>query len=182
MWFLGGRLGPSPLSHPCRPLGPITLATGQRSSFKVSRPCCLQAFLGSSVFTSIFPLIILFYHLTFTQLLLSVVQTFCTSFVLFCLCKVPLQYVIWIPPLNLHLQIWPLQRKGDFGSVLTARHVCHPSRVITILYALNAESRYVICELFVKNAATGLLRNARYSLTITIGYVQSTSPNSVRLG
>ena len=130
-------------------------------------------FLGSSFFTSIFPLIILFYHLTFIQFLLSVVQTFCTSSVLFGLCKVPLQYVIWIPTLNLRLQIWPppFQIREDFGSVITACHEDLQSRMITILYALNAESRYVTCKLFVNNATTGLLRNPRCSLAITIGYV-----------
>ena len=143
-----------------------------------------HSFLGSNIFTSIFPCIITFSHLTFTQLLLSVVQTFCTSSVLFRLCKVPLRYVIWIPPLNHRLQTWlpPLQIRGNFGSVPTALHVCLPSFMITILYALSAEIRYVICNLFVKNAATSLLRNARFSLTITISYAPSANPNNVRLG
>ena len=54
--------------------------------------------------------------------------------------------------------------------------------MITILYALSAEIRYVICNLFVKNAATGLLRNARFLLTITISYAPSANPNNVKLG
>ena len=173
MWFLGGRLGPSPLSHTSRP--PWIHYSGDRPEKLIqslSPKMRTSIFLGSSVFTSIFPLNIIFYHLNFIQLLLSVVQTFCTSSVLFGLCKVPLQYVIWIPPLNLRLQIWspPFQIR-DFGSVITARHVDLQSRMITILYTLNAESGYVTCKLFVNNAATGLLRNARCSLAITIGYV-----------
>ena len=168
MWFLGGRLGPSPLSHTSRP--PWIHYSGYRPEKLIqslSPKMRTSIFLGSSVFTSIFPLIILFYHLTFIKLLLSVVQTFCTSSIVFGLCKVPLQYVIGIPPL--------------FGSVITARHVDLQSRIITILYALNAKSRYVTCKLFVNNATTGLLRNARCSLAVTIGYVWSTSPNRVRL-
>ena len=114
-----------------------------------------HSFLGSNIFTSIFPFIITFSHLIFTQLLLSLVQMFCTSSVLFCLCKVPLRYVLWILPLNRHLQTWlpPLQIRGNFGSVPTALHVCLLSLRTTILYALGAEIRYVKCSLFVKNAA-----------------------------
>ena len=174
MWFLGGRLGPRPLSHTSRP--PWIHYSGYRPEKLIQSllpKLRTSIFLGSSVFTSIFPLIILFYRLTFIQLLLSVVQTFCTSSIVFGLCKVPLQYVIGIPPLKLRLQIWPppFQIREDFGSVITARHVDLQSRIITILYALNAESRYVTCKLFVNNATTGLLRNARCSLAITISYV-----------
>ena len=75
--------------------------------------------------------------------------------------------------MNLRLQIWPppFQIREDFGSVISARHIDLQSRMITILYALNAESRYVTCKLFVNNAATSLLRNARCSLAVTIGYL-----------
>ena len=139
-----GSPGLSPLSHTSRT--PLDLSLWRQSreanskslAHAVYKHCWARVF-----FTSIFPLIILFYHFPFTQLLLSVVQTFCTSFISIGLCKVPLLYVIWIQPLNLRLQIWPLQRKGDFGSVLIVHHGCHPSRMTTILYALNAESRYV---------------------------------------
>ena len=142
-----------------------------------------HSFFGLEYFTSIFPFIITFSFLTFTQLLLSVVQTFCASSVLFRLCKVPLRYVIWILHLSHRLQTWPrpIQNKGNSGSVLAVPRACLPFSMITILYALSAETRYVICNLFVMNAATGLLRNARFSLTITISCEQSASPNGVRL-
>ena len=105
-------------------------------------------FLGSSVFTSIFPLIIIFYHLTFIQSLLSNVQTSCTSSGLVTLCKVPLRYVIGIPTPNFR-QIWPppFHIRQHFGSVITACHEHLQSRMITTLYALNAESRYVTGKL-----------------------------------
>ena len=74
----------------------------------------------------------------------------------------------------------PKQRNS--GSVLAVPRACLPFSMITILYALSAETRYVICNLFVMNAATGLLRNARFSLTITISCEPSASPNGVRLG
>ena len=154
-------------------------------SIKVFSPMLARhSFLGSYIFTSIFPFFITFSHLTFTQLLLSVVQTFCTSSVLFRLCKVPLRYVIWIQHLSRRHQTWllPIQNKGNFGSVLSALLVCLRSFMITICYALSAETRYVIRNLFVMNAATGLLRNARFSLTITINYAPSVNQNGVRLG
>ena len=154
-----GRQGSQPLVSSASPLGPIALATSQTAHLEFLAHAAHTHLLGSSVFTSIFPFIIPFSHLTFTQLLLSVVQTFCTSSVLFCLCKVPLQYVIWILPLNRRLQIWlpPLQLRGNFGSVLTALHVCLLYLMTTTLYALDAEIRYVTWSLFVRNAATGLL-------------------------
>ena len=150
MWFLGGRQGPSPLSHTSRP--PWIYHSGgspEKLIQSLSPKMRTAFFLGSSVFTSIFPLIILFYHLTFIQFLLSVVQTSCTSSVLFGVCKVPLQYIIWIPTLNLCLQIWPppFQIREDFESLITACHEDLQSRMITTLYALNAESRYVTCKL-----------------------------------
>ena len=173
MWFLGVARGPSPSSHPRHPLEPLLWRPARQLICCFSPTLRTRIFLGSSVFASIFPFIIPFPHLTFTQLLLSVVQTFCTSSVLFCLCKVPLQYVIWILPLNHRPQIWlpPLQLRGNFGSVSTALHVCLLFPMTTILYALDAEIRYVTWSLFVRNAATGLFRNARCSLTIAIGYV-----------
>ena len=101
-------------------------------------------FLGSSVFTSIFPLAIIFHYLTFIQSILSNVQTSCTSSRLFTLYKVPLRYVIRIPNSNFR-QIWrlPFQIRQDFGVVINAWSRKLQSRMITTLYALNAESRYV---------------------------------------
>ena len=184
MWFLGVARGPSPSSHPRHPLDPLLWRSARELICSFSPTLLTRIFLGSSVFASIFPFIIPFSHLTFIQLLSSVVQAFCTSAVLFCLCKVPLQYVIWILPLNRRLQIWPplLQLRGNFGSVPTALRVCLLFLMTTILYALDAEIRYVTWSLFVRNAATGLLRNAGCLLTITIVSVLNASTNNVRLG
>ena len=41
----------------------------------------------------------------------------------------------------------PFQIRQDFGSVITACHKHLQSRMITTLYALNAESRYVTGKL-----------------------------------
>ena len=51
-------------------------------------------------------------------------------------------------------------------------------------HTLCTRCRNQVCDisLFVKNAATGLLRNARFSLTITISYAPSANPNNVGLG
>ena len=73
------------------------------------------------------------YHLlsfNLTQVLLSFVQTLCTSSVLLNLCKVPLQYVIWILLLHHGLQTWR-PTGGNFGSVSTALH--DPSIAIIII-------------------------------------------------
>ena len=139
-----GRLGSQTLC-PNRVLPWNPRPGGQPGYFiKVFSPMLARhSFLGSHISTSIFPFIITFSHLTFTQLLISVVQTFFTSSVLFRLCKVPLRYVIWIQHLSRRHQTWllPIQNKGNFGSVLTALLACLRFFMITILYALSAETR-----------------------------------------
>ena len=79
-------------------------------------------------------------------MLLTVLQTFCTSAGLFRVCKVRLRYERWIQQQSRRQQIWPLpnQNKGNFESVLTAHHVCLRFYMIIIPYALSAEIRYVI--------------------------------------
>ena len=121
-----GRQGPSPFVSSASPRGPLALATSQAAHLKFLAHAAHTHLLGLECFDIDIPFIITFSHLIFTQLLLSLVQTFCTGYVLFCLCKVPLQYVIWILPLNRRLQTWlpPLQLRGNFGSVLTALHAC----------------------------------------------------------
>ena len=144
-----GRQLPSPLSLRSQPLWNSRSGGKPEKLIRSLSPKMRTAFfLGSSVFTSIFPLIIIFYHLTFIQSLLSNVQTSCTSYELFTLCKVPLRYVIGIETPNFR-QIWqpPFQIKQHFGSVITACHEQLQSRMITTLYALNAESRYVTGKL-----------------------------------
>ena len=100
----GPHGGPSPSSHMHHPLDPLLWRSARELICGFSPTLLTRIFLGSSVFASIFPFIILFSHLTFIQLLLSVVQAFCTSAVLLGLCKVPLQCVIWILPLSRRLQ------------------------------------------------------------------------------
>ena len=147
MSFQGVALAPSPLC-PHR----VTLEPSPWRPARVLHKCFLARILAKHsifalvFFTSIFPFITIFSLLTFTQLLLSVVQTFCTSAVLFRVCKVHLRYEIWIQHQSRRHQIWPLpiQNKGNFGSVLTAHHVCLRFYMIIIPYALSAEIRYVI--------------------------------------
>ena len=142
-----GRLGSQPpLSYRVLPWNP---RPGDQPGYFInvlSRILARHSIFALVFFTSIFPFITIFSFLTFTQLLLSVLQTFCTSAVLFRVCKVRLRYDIWIQHQSGRHQIWPLpiQNKGSFGSVLTAHHVCLRFYMIIIPYALSAEIRYVI--------------------------------------
>ena len=63
-----------------------------------------HSIFGLVYFTSIFPFIIIFCHLIFTQLLLIIVQTLCTISVLLNLSKVNLPYIISILLLRHGLQ------------------------------------------------------------------------------
>ena len=142
-----GRLGPQPpLSHRVTP-ETSPLAVGQGTSLTFSRVYCRHTvFLRSYFLHRYFLFITIFSILTFTQMLLTLSQTFCTSAVLLHVCKVRLRYERWIQQQSRRQQIWPLtnKNKGNFGSVLTAHHVCLRFYMIIIPYALSAEIRYVI--------------------------------------
>ena len=84
MWFLGVIAWvPTPSSHMCHPLDPLLWRSARETIEGFSPTLLTRIFLGSSVFASIFPFIIPFSHFTFIPVLLSVVQAFCTSAVLF---------------------------------------------------------------------------------------------------
>ena len=144
--FKGSPRLPAPFVSP-RHLGTLALATSQGTSLNVlSRILARHSIFALVFFTSLFPFITIFSLLTFTQIPLTVLQTFCTSAGLFRVCKVRLRYERWIQQQSRRHQIWPLpnQNKGNFGSVLTAHHVCLRFYMIIIPYALSAEIRYVI--------------------------------------
>ena len=86
--------------------------------------------------------------------------------------------------LNCRLQTWPLllQPRRNFGHVYTAPIVCLIMILITTLFALHVEVRYVIWILFVMNAAIGLHRNEKCLFLITAVYRLGASINSARLG
>ena len=142
-----GRLGSQPpLSHR------VTPETSPWRSARVSH-CKVLAYTVDTVFLRsyflhrYFLFIAIFSILTFTQMLLTLSQTFCTSAVLLHVCKVRLRYERWIKQQSGRQQIWPLtnQNKGNFGgSVLTAHHVGLCFYMIIIPYAISAEIRYVI--------------------------------------
>ena len=117
-----GRLGSQTLC-PYRVL-PWNPRPGGRPGYSINvfSPILLRhSIFGLVYFTSIFPFIIIFCHLIFTQLLLIIVQTLCTSSVLLNVCKVNLPYIIWILLLRHGLQTWRPTR-GNFGSVSTTLH------------------------------------------------------------
>ena len=126
-----GRQGSSPFVSSASSQELLALAISQAAHPKFLARAGNSVFLDSNILTSIFPFIITFSHLIFTQLLLSFVQTLCTSSVLLRLCKVPLQYVICILPLRRRLQTW-LPPRGNFGSVSTALHDPSIARIIII--------------------------------------------------
>ena len=76
----------------------------------------------------------------------------------------------------------PAKRKFRMCTHCRLLLVCLPLPLTTILYALNAEIRYVIWYWFVMNAAIGLLRSADFLLNITIVLGLGASTNDVRLG
>ena len=142
-----GRLGSQPpLSHR------VTPETSPWRSARVPPLKFSRAYWRDTVFLRSYFLhryslfITIFSILTFTQMILTLSQMFCTSAVLFHVCKVSLRYERWIQQQSRRQQIWPLtnQNKGNFGSVLTAHHVCLRFYMIIIPYALSAEIRYVI--------------------------------------
>ena len=125
MWFLGVASGsprfPDPLSYRVLPWNP---RPGGRPGYfiNVFSPILLRhSIFGLVYFTSIFPFIIIFCHLIFTQLLLIIVQTLCAISVLLNLSKVNLPYIISILLLRHGLQTWRPTR-ANFGSVSTALH------------------------------------------------------------
>ena len=142
-----GRLGSQPpLSHR------VTPETSPWRSARVSHSCSLAntvdtVFLRSYFLHRYFLFITIFSILNFTQMILTLSQTFCTSAVLLHVCKVCLRYERWIKQQSGRQQIWPLtnQNKGNFGSVLTAHHVC-----LCFLYdnhALCTECRNQVCNI-----------------------------------
>ena len=134
--------------------------------------------MGSRFLPSIFPFHYPFSHFTFIPLLLSVVQAFCPSAVFVVL----MQSTFTVRNMDSTPEPPPLQSRGSLGSVPTVLLVCLPLLLTTILYALNAEIRYVIWSWFVMNAATGLFKSARCLLIITIVLELGASINNVRLG
>ena len=80
MWFLGVvAWGPTPSSHMCHPLDPLLWRSARELIEGFSPTLLTRIFLGSRFLHRYSLFIIPFSHFTFTPLLLSVVQAFCTS-------------------------------------------------------------------------------------------------------